>query len=68
MRRPLLHPSLAATLGDRARRPLPAAIPLYLPAYGDRFVAVPEAGDDEEPDVDAAAFTVGGDEDDDGYL
>ena len=67
MRKHLSPATIAAARAAKARRPLETGIPLYLPAFDDRFVAAPEAEDADEGEVDASGITVGGDEGDDFY-
>lgn len=67
MRKHLSPAVIAAARAARARRPLETGIPLYLPAFDDRFVAAPEAEDADDDEVDASGITIGGDEDDDFY-
>jgi hypothetical protein len=57
--------AIAAARAAKARRPPETGIPLYLPAFDDRFVAAPEAEDADEGEVDASGITIGGDEDGD---
>lgn len=67
MRKQPVPAAIAAALAAKARRPTEAAIPLYLPAYGDCFEALPDAVDEDDEDlaVDASGITIGGDLDDD---
>lgn len=65
MRKYLVPAAIAAALAAKAQRPLEIGIPLYLPAFGDRFEAVPQDEDAEDLEIDASGITVGGDEDDD---
>ena len=58
---------IAAARAAKARRPLEAGIPLYLPAFNDRFGAAPEAEDAGDDEVDASGITVGGDDEDDDF-
>jgi hypothetical protein len=58
---------IAAARAARARRPPETGIPLYLPAFDDRFGTAPVAQADDDAEVDASGITVGGDEDDDFY-
>lgn len=67
VRKHLIPPAIAAALAARARVPLEAGIPLYLPAYDDRPGEMPAVEDAEEPVVDASGLTIGDEEDDDFY-
>ena len=67
MRKHLVPAAIAAALTAKARRQPEVGIPLYLPAFGDRFDAIPQDEDTDDLEVDASGITVGGDEDDDAY-
>jgi len=67
VRKQLIPAAVAAALAARARVPLEAGVPLYLPAFDDRFCEKREADDAEDLVVDASGFTIGDDEDDDLY-
>lgn len=62
MRKQLVPAAIAAALTAKAQREAEATVPLYLPAYGDCFEALPEVVDEDEP-VDASGITIGGDDD-----
>jgi hypothetical protein len=58
---------MAAALAARRRRTSEAGLALYLPARDNRFGGMPEAGEAEDVEVDAACITIGGEEDDDNF-
>jgi hypothetical protein len=64
VRKHLIPAAIAAAHAARMRRPAEAGLPLYLPAYEDRFGGAPLAEEtDEDVEVDASGITIGGDED-----
>lgn len=66
MRKHLIPAAIAAALAARARDPLRAGVPLYLPAFDDRFGGAPaDEADAQDLVVDALGITIGDDEDDD---
>jgi hypothetical protein len=65
VRKHLIPAAIAAALAARARVPLEAGVPLYLPAHDDRLGELPAAEDDEDQVVDASGITIGDDEDED---
>lgn len=65
MRKQLVPAAIAAALTAKRQREAAAAVPLYLPAYGECFETLPDPLAEDEP-VDASGITIGGD-DEDGY-
>ncbi|MHB1102375.1 MAG: hypothetical protein ACYC0C_06270 [Devosia sp.] len=67
MRKHLVPAAIVAALAARTRRPLWAGVPLYLPAFDDRFGGAPAADEADAQDlvVDASGITIGEDENDD---
>ena len=71
MRKYEISPAIAAAMRSRAlAAPFQeVGVPLYLPAYDERYAPAPEfmSFDAEDARVDAGGVTIGDDEDDDFY-